>query len=88
MACSLQRRAAPRKAQTAPARIRPHLDRGLPASRPRTRRADVFHGYRGSTPEMPMTTATENTDLQRGIEPLRVILAIGALLLGLLVGLL
>ncbi|MBB6185220.1 hypothetical protein HNQ86_002565 [Oleiagrimonas soli] len=35
-----------------------------------------------------MTTATDNTDLQRGIEPLRVILAIGALLLGLLVGLL
>lgn len=35
-----------------------------------------------------MNTIAHEPDLQRGIEPLRVALAIGALLLGLLVGLL
>jgi hypothetical protein len=39
-------------------------------------------------PEAAMNDTTRDTDLQRGIEPLRVTLAIGALLLGLLVALL
>jgi hypothetical protein len=82
--CSVQSSRAPRKRAPAPARVSPQLIVAAPASRPVARRRRRFHGNVDETEEPAMPIHTPDNELQRDFEPLRVALAVGALLLGML----